>query len=400
MLSRSLPASDYNLAMPLQPTFSEHTSPSCLAVQFAAQPPRRILLICTRRIGDVLLVTPLLAALNNAWPQAEIDVLVNADTGDILRHHPAIHQILSAPQTGRWATAQWLWKLWRHYDLAVATLRSDRPTWLAFVAGKYRLGVLENTPHKSWKRHFLHEWVDFSADIHTVNMMLALARQLALSPVSHAPQVYWQDANTAQVDALLTAGFGMSDRDFVVLHPRPKFRYKIWRDAAWGELAQGLQARGLRLVVTGGGDAAEQGDLQQLYAHLPNNTLRLAGQLNFSQLAYLLSRAKLYVGVDTVVTHLAASVGVPTVALYGPSDPVQWGPWPRDYRGATSPWQRKGMLQQQGNVLLVQGEGDCVPCLLEGCNRHVYSLSQCLQQLPSARVLAAIDRFLGNSLAE
>ncbi|MCA1957238.1 MAG: hypothetical protein LDL14_01750, partial [Nitrospira sp.] len=111
-------------------------------------------------------------------------------------------------------------------------------------------------------------------------------------------------------------------------------------------------------------------------------------------LGYLLSRAAVYVGTDTAVSHMAAAVGVPTVVLFGPSNPVKWGPWPKDYPvNENSPWKTKG-TQRQGNVLLLQGAGDCVPCYAEGCGRHVNSLSECLQQLPSALVIEAVRTML------
>ena len=97
-------------------------------------------------------------------------------------------------------------------------------------------------------------------------------------------------------------------------------------------------------------------------------------------------------GPDTATTHMAAALGVPTVALYGPTDPVKWGPWPRGH-GATNPGQRLG-TQVAGNVCLIQGNAACAPCHKEGCERHIASYSDCLQQLPAAVVISALERLL------
>jgi heptosyltransferase-3 len=102
----------------------------------------------------------------------------------------------------------------------------------------------------------------------------------------------------------------------------------------------------------------------------------------------LLKAAKLYVGPDTAVTHLAAAVGVKTLALYGPTNPLKWSPYPQGYARNYPPFEHKG-TQHVGNILLLQGEGDCVPCHEEGCDRHKQSESRCLQELPAERVITA-----------
>jgi heptosyltransferase-3 len=90
---------------------------------------------------------------------------------------------------------------------------------------------------------------------------------------------------------------------------------------------------------------------------------------------------------------LAAAVGTPTVALFGPSNPVKWGPWPKGYAEGRDPYRLKG-TQRVNNVVLLQGEGDCVPCMQEGCDRHNGSLSICLQNLPARRVIDALCELL------
>ena len=86
-------------------------------------------------------------------------------------------------------------------------------------------------------------------------------------------------------------------------------------------------------------------------------------------------------------------LGTPTVALFGPSNAVKWGPWPKDYAEDRNPWGMRG-TQRVNNVVLLQGEGDCVPCMLEGCDRHNDSLSECLQKLPAARAIDALRELL------
>ncbi|MGA9201744.1 MAG: glycosyltransferase family 9 protein, partial [Pseudolabrys sp.] len=106
----------------------------------------------------------------------------------------------------------------------------------------------------------------------------------------------------------------------------------------------------------------------------------------------LLSRARVYVGPDTSVTHLAAASGCATVALFGPGDPRVWGPWPAG--GLDTPWQAGATIQNRGNVWIVQNPLPCMPCTLEGCERNIHSRSACLDELTPDRVLAAISQAL------
>jgi heptosyltransferase-3 len=123
--------------------------------------------------------------------------------------------------------------------------------------------------------------------------------------------------------------------------------------------------------------------------------VRLAGTLRFSELTPLIEGAQVYVGPDTGVTHLAAATGVATVALFGPMNPALWGPWPRGGAvDARTPWREQAPLQQRANVWILSGLNHCVPCQLEGCDRHRDSRADCLDQLPASRVIAVVEAAL------
>ena len=87
---------------------------------------------------------------------------------------------------------------------------------------------------------------------------------------------------------------------------------------------------------------------------------------------------------------------MPTVALFGPSNPVKWGPWPKGCDADPSPYRFRG-TQFVGNVALVQGAGHCVPCLQEGCARHEGSQSVCLQMLAAGSVIEAAENLLART---
>jgi heptosyltransferase III len=352
------------------------------------------LVVCTRRIGDVLLATPLVQSLKQAKPEMTVDMLVFEGTEDIVSSWPALGRVWTIPERAPVARQLALIRaLWRRYDLALSVLAGDRPTFYTWAAGRYRIGTLVADNKSRWKRLLLNEWVPFdNLQTHTVAMNLRLLHPLGIQPVP-TPVISWRP----EQEALVRREFpGVNQaQSYAVLHVSPKFPYKTWTLSGWVALGQWLVAQGLTVVVTGGASPEEQAQVERVMHSLPAGAVRSVAHLDLPALGYLLSRAALYVGTDTAVSHMAAALGTPAVVLFGPSNPVKWGPWPKDYGASSvSPWKTRGS-QRQGNVLLVQGEGDCVPCLQEGCDRHVGSLSECLQTLSPERVIRAAADMLG-----
>lgn len=343
-------------------------------------PPRpRILVIALRRLGDVLLTTPLIASLRRAWPDAVIDALVFADTAGILNGNPDINKVVTMPARRTMAQSLALaGRLWRGYDLAVSTQSGDRPTFFAFVAGRRRVALVEQTFNGRIKQRMLDRSLVYVPGVHRVEEMLRLADVLGIDRVPRlvAPRPRANDA----------APTG----DYAVIHAAPMFRYKQWTAAGWRELAAALVARGMTVVATGGPSPDERSYLDDVWNGLA--VTRLDGKLDWAQLSGLLAKARVYIGPDTSVTHLAAAAGAPTVALYGPTDPRLWGPFPA---GGLDPiWAATGKIQQRGNVSLVQNTLPCTPCQLEGCERRLESYSACLDELTSGQVIEAVDQAL------
>jgi heptosyltransferase-3 len=183
---------------------------------------------------------------------------------------------------------------------------------------------------------------------------------------------------------------------YAVLHPYPKFNYKQWTREGWKSLIAWLRGQGLRVVLSGGPDPEEKAYSAAVGS---GDALDLTGKLPLAALPALYRKARLFVGPDTSTTHIAAACGVPTLALFGPTNPVKWGPWPARYSGP-NPYQRRGRpWQRVGNVILLQGVqpvdlGRCLPCHLEGCERHIRSFSRCLTEMPLDPVSAAAAELL------
>jgi heptosyltransferase-3 len=352
---------------------------------------RSILVVVTRRIGDVFLTGALLRSLRRAWPKARLDLLVLEGTEGVARTHADVMEIIAVPERASLAiNLALIRRLWRNYDLALSTSPSDRPTLYAWAAGRRSVGVMDAGAKHFWKRLLLTQTVPYEPQsIHALVQNLRLADALGIAR-SHELPVSWSAADEARLRVLFP---GYPETRYAVLHAYPKFRYKMWTEEGWRRLAERLSGQGLTVVLSGGPGAEEAAYVEAIFPTGKAGVLNLVGKLAFPGIAALIARAVIYVGPDTATTHLAAATGTPTVALFGPSNPVKWGPWPRVWVEEPSPYAMRGS-QVRGNVALVQGDEICVPCLEEGCFRHVQSPSECLRAMTPEKVIGAIEALL------
>ena len=353
------------------------------------QNPQTILVVITRRIGDVLLCTPLIHSLKSAWPNTVVDVLVFAGTESILLENSDINQIITiAERPSLGEHLKLIKKIRRQYDLSISCLSGDRPTIYTWIAGKRRIGLLEPTKKNQWKQLLLSQWVVFdSQNTHTVSMYLALAKTLNI-PALPEVILQWNKQQSQYVDGLFKL-----TKTYAVLHIYPKYVYKMWHQAGWLSLANWLISKNILVILTGSRDIDEMQYVDDFFNQLPIGSINLCGKLHLNQIAYLLSRASLYIGPDTSVTHIAAAMSTPSIALFGPSNPIKWGPWPAKQAETASPYIAKGS-QSVGNISLLQGCAtkngqDCVPCYKAGCNDNNDSHSQCLDNLSAQAVINA-----------
>jgi heptosyltransferase-3 len=356
-------------------------------------PAQSILLIATRHIGDVLLTTPFLRSLRLAYPDARIDALVYNWTAGILDGNPDVNNVITVNQDPRFSEYAGLVKeIFRRYDLAVSTLTSDRPILYAFWAAGKRVSLVP--PYRlndAWKRWITQGWVVLDDwDTHTVIQNLRLCDVLDIH--RHYHLVVPESPSSSEILTALVP-FPRQATPYAVLHMVPLRFYKRWTIKGWQDVAKHLDSMGLRIIIVGGSDKEELEYVKQFIHTCYLKAVDLTGKLKFSETAKLIASCRVYVGLDTAVTHLAAATGAPTVALYGPTNPVKWAPWPRGFKEDRNPFERTG-TQRVGNVVLVQGPGDCVPCHEEGCDHHRQSKSRCLEGLGGATVIRAIESAL------
>lgn len=361
------------------------------------QAPASVLVVATRQIGDVLLTTPLVRAARARWPQARIDVLGFQGTLGMLAGNGDVAQRLEVPArlglAGALALAR---KLWRRYDLALVTDAGDRAHLLAWLASARRSGIVPAEGGSVWwKKLLLLHAVSAAGDRgseHTVTEKLAL-----LAP--------WQDGRrmpeprvVPPAGAALPAALETQLQDgYVVVHAPSMWSYKQWPVEHFATVVRELLAQGRQVVLTGSSSARDQECIAPLrgLGQAPR-MVDASGQLDFSQLTTLLGRAALYIGPDTSVSHLAAATGLPVIAVFGPTNPQRWAPWPAS---ADAPvyFSRTGLQQQVGNVTLLQSDRQCVPCGRAGCEDHRQSPTECLPAITPQRVLEQAQRLLAGT---
>jgi heptosyltransferase III len=359
-----------------------------------AAPVRSVLVVVTRQIGDVLLTTPLIHAAKQLWPDAAIDVLGFEGTLGMLRGNPDVRELVATPPRLGWRGGLALARrLWRRYDLALIAEVSDRAHLIGAVAARQRAGILpERHGSNGWKKRLLDHAVTSLGDpggVHVVQEKLQL-----LAP--------WQQGRPLDTQLVAPPSEALPPQfaqqlapSYVVVHTPSMWPYKAWPREHFRALVARLAEAGHQVVLTGGPAAADRESVAAMQGAAAAQLLVDAGVLNFGQLAGLLRGASLYIGPDTSVSHLAAACGVPVLAMFGPTNPQRWAPWPRLPAQQVVQFQRRSATQTVGQVTLLQAELPCVPCTRAGCEDHRASRSDCLPAIRPERVAAEALRILG-----
>jgi heptosyltransferase-3 len=354
------------------------------AVDLAAV--RRALVVKLRHHGDVLLASPVFSVLKAHAPRLEIDALVYDDTREMLTLHPAIAEVHTV---GRgWRSTASLARLAhevrllralrrRNYDLLVSLTEHPRGAWLARLLGP-RWSVAPEQAHRGrlWRRSFTHFYrLPRGGRRHAVELNLDALRRIGVYPAADERVLVLVPGDEAEAHVRTRlAALGIPDRGFIHLHPASRWRFKCWPAERTAALVDRLAGAGERVVLTAAPSEPELELVRAIRAACRADTVDLSGQLTLKQLAALTGRARLFVGVDSAPMHIAAAMGTPVVALFGPSGELEWGPW--------------GVASR----VIVSDAHPCRPCGNDGCGGG--KVSECLTELPLEAALAAVDSLL------
>jgi heptosyltransferase-3 len=348
----------------------------------------RALVIKLRHHGDVLLAAPVLSALKAHAPHVEIDALVYDDTAPLLEDHPALAQLhrvgrawRALPPLARLAEE---WRLHstlraRRFDLIVHLSEQPRGAWLARSLGAaYSVAPVASGRGAFWQRGFTHLYpLVGNGRRHRVELNLDALRRIGIQPSMEERRVEFicGDAAVARINALL-AQAGLRERGYIHLHPASRWSFKCWPAKKNARLIGRLAEAGHRVVLTAAPEEAELAFVRKIVRHASGSPLDLSGRLSIKELGALAARARAFVGVDSMPMHLAAAMGTPTVALFGPSGEDEWRPWRVAHR-------------------IVASSHPCRPCGNDGCGGG--KVSECLTTLAVDEVHAAVREILAET---
>lgn len=336
--------------------------------------PRRILIVRLSALGDVVMASGLLPALQARFPQAEISWVCEPMCVPLLKHNPRLKNIIVWPR-GEW---QALWKakrygdLWRAVRAFRAQLKAEQFDLVLDAQGLLKSGLM------AW----------FTGAPRRVSIIAREGSHLLIHERLMPPA--GQDRRIGSEYRYLASYLGAKDADFqldlavgsspnstvtrlwhswgqpsklALLCPFTTRPQKHWFEDRWADLAQQLQAQGWHPVIVGG--PADQEAAERICAKVPD-LVSVAGQLKLDESVALVARGQLLIGVDTGLTHMGTALRVPTVALFGSTCP---------YADATA--ERTQILYDQ------------LPC--SPCRRHptCHGRFDCMRQLTVARVLQA-----------
>ncbi len=283
----------------------------------------KLLALQLKRIGDLILTTPALAAIRAAHPDAHITLAVHSSSASLLPAIPHIDAgIVFGPGRG-WTP--WQQTLTGNFDHVLDFTGTDRSAAAAVMSRSRRRVTFEWVRKNRVRAMAYKTFVPSSVrENHTVDHYLHLAQAIpgVVEPPAWASLSLPPDA-LAAADRLL-AEKGISE-PFVLVHPGTARAEKYWLPERWAAVVAHIRdVYGLKVVVTGGHDPFEQEHISRI-GTLPGMH-PLVGCLDLLSLAALVQKARLVLSCDTAVVHLAAAFQRPQIALFGPTNPFHWRP--------------------------------------------------------------------------
>lgn len=346
-----------------------------------------ILIVKLSAIGDVIHTLPALNAIRRRYPQARITWLVEEAAAALVIGHPALDRVIVSRRK-QWmkqlAGSQWKTALREitafiqqlrdtRYDVVMdfhALLKSAIPVFLA--RGRRKIGFGKGMQHMEHSYLVLNERVaPVNMEIHALTRQLMLTEAIGVRSREVVYDIPVSADDEKEVGALLAAQGVKADRPLVAINPVALWATKLWFNDRFSDLADQLtKTHGVEIVFTGA--KADSPVIEEIRALMTQSSVNLAGKTSLKMLAALFQKALCVVSTDTGPMHLAAAVGTPVVAIFGPTAPWRTGPFGDGHR-------------------VIRSAPACSPCFQRKCDIHGHI---CMQQITTNQVRAAVEALI------
>src|SRR5436305_13312893 len=267
----------------------------------------KILLIQLKRIGDLILTTPAVAAVREKFPDASLTIVISSEGKALAPAITGINKILVMRRGfGGFRTAA---AIARHkFDYCSDFTRNDRSALLVLLSrARKRIVSFRIKVRSKFRTRFYNEFVEHRMrDMHVIDYHLALLEPLGIPSASRAVRLELPKSARETADELLNAH--NIRRKFIIFHPGSARAEKFWNAQRWAEVINhAADNHNVDLVLTGGPSPLERTHIGDIKSKVHHEVVDLSGKTDLLTLAALIARARLLITVDSAPMHLATA---------------------------------------------------------------------------------------------
>ncbi len=295
--------------------------------------PSKILLIRPSALGDVVRTVPALVSLRRAYPEAQIDWLVQDDFQDSIAHHPDLSHVIPFPR--RVFGHQLTRAQFGPFRAFIRSLRDTRYDIVYDLQGLARSGMIAKSTRAPRRIGFadarefgwlgLTERIPVSADMHTVDRMLSLIHASGVPPVRDM-RLYLAEADRLAI----LADPDLPSDGYAVLAPGSRWPGKCWPDDRFALVAKHLIRRGLKICLVGSRSERDQSGRCLDLADRSPKVIDRMGKTTIGQLMAIIRHSAMVIANDSAALHIAVGFDRPCISLFGPTRVDRVGPYRRE----------------------------------------------------------------------
>ncbi len=283
---------------------------------------KKILVIKLSALGDVILSLPSLRALREKFPKSSISVLVGRKARGIVRNCPYVNDtIVYEPENGSkirslWRTARFLAD--EDFDLVV-DLQNNRTSHLLSYLSGARLRVGHD--NRKWSFFLNRKTKDSPPGLGALEHQFQVLKLAGVDHLDRRLEIWTQKEEDERVRLFLESQWVSPSQTLIGINPGSSLRWptKQWPVENFAKLCDELAKRNIRVVITGSSEDSSL--VEELLKLTRNKPINAVGKTSVTELASLVRRCQVFISSDSAPMHIAASAGVPLLAIFGPTDP-------------------------------------------------------------------------------